>query len=95
MRAICKQLVEGRVALDEVQGDALARRADQAQEYATRDEGFFRNILLLITQERKLRREAARDASDQAQEALRRVEALDQRLQRIAASRFGARVVTL
>jgi GTPase SAR1 family protein len=95
MRAVCKQLVDGRRAFEARHGDALTERAEQQQEYATRDEGFIRNLWLLVSRERRVRERAALDASEQAQQALRRVDALDSRLKQIAAARFGPRVVTL
>jgi hypothetical protein len=91
MRAICKQLVEGRRLIDEEEGAILTERAAQAQVYAQRDEGFFRNLLIMVNGERKARRRAASDRSGEAQEVARRVAALKSELKRIAGSRFGPR----
>lgn len=95
MRAVCKQLVHGRRMLDAKEGESLSERADQAREYATRDEGFFRNIWLLINGERAARREAARSSREDAEETERRVAALDSVLKQIAGSRFGPRADNL
>jgi GTPase SAR1 family protein len=94
MRAICKQLVEGRRLLDVKQGEVLDERASIASEYAGRNEGFFRNIWLVISRERKAREEAARVAGGEARENARRVAALDSVLKQIAAGHFGPRVKT-
>jgi hypothetical protein len=91
MRAICKQLVDGRLQLDAHQNELLARHAMQDDEYANRDEGFFRNIWLLANGERRARRRVAQQSAGAAQEVSRRVAALDARLKQIAASRYGPR----
>jgi GTPase SAR1 family protein len=95
MRAICKQLVEGRRLLDVQQGDALDERSKRAHDYAHQNEGFFRNLWLVVSRERKAREEAARSASGEAKENARRVAALDRVLKQIAAGRFGPRIKTL
>jgi len=95
MRAICKQLVQGRRVLEAERGDALTEQAVQAQHYAQQNEGFFRNLWIMINGERRAREHAARDRGDEAQEAARRVAALDGVLKQIAASRFGPRADNL
>ena len=91
MRAICKQLVDGRRQLDLRQSEVLAVHAQQDQEYASRNEGFFRNILLLVNGERRARERVARQSAEAVQEVSRRVAALDGVLKQIAASRYGPR----
>ena len=91
MRAICKQLVDGRRVLDSREGEVLAKHAQQDQEYASRNEGFFRNILLLVNGERRARARVARESAEAVQEVSRRVAALDGVLKTIAASRYGPR----
>jgi hypothetical protein len=95
MRTICKQLVQGRRLLDTEHSDALTARAAQASQYAERNEGFFRNVWLMLNGERRLRQRAAEESSKEADEALRRVTALDTILTKIAGSRFGPRVKNL
>jgi hypothetical protein len=94
MRAVCKQLVAGRRMLDAQAEEVLTERAVQAQQYAQRNEGFFRNIWLQVNGERKARARAAQDRGAQAQEAARRVAALDGVLKQIAAGRYGPRAET-
>ena len=91
MRAICKQLVDGRRQLDSRQSEVLAVHAQQDQEYASRNEGFFRNIMLLVNGERRARERVARQSAEAVQEVSRRVAALDGVLKQIAASRYGPR----
>jgi hypothetical protein len=95
MRAICKQLVEGRRQLEVRQGQILDEHASRASVHAGRDEGFFRNLWLMISRERKAREAAALAATEEAKENARRVAALDIVLKQIAAGRFGPRVKTL
>ncbi len=95
MRAVCKQLVTGRRMLDAQTEDVLTERALQAQQYAQRSEGFFRNIWLQVNGERRARSRAALDLSSDAQEQARRVAALDGVLKQIAAGRYGPRAETL
>lgn len=95
MRAICKQLVEGRRIADAAEGQELSARAVQATDYASQDEGFLRNMWLWVSRERKARHDAAREARSEAEEVERRVAALDGVLKQIAGSRFGPRVEIL
>jgi GTPase SAR1 family protein len=95
MRAICKQLVEGRRLLDVRQSEILDEQAAIARGHAELDEGFFRNLWLIISRERKAREEAARIATEEARDNARRVAALDSVLKQIAAGKFGPRVKTL
>jgi hypothetical protein len=94
MRAICKQLVAGRRMLEVRDEDVLSERAAQALQYAQRNEGFFRNVWLQLNGERTARARAASDRSAEAQEAARRVAALDGVLKQIAAGRYGPRAET-
>lgn len=91
MRAICKQLVEGRRMLDAEQAEVLGDRAAQARAFAQRNEGFFRNLWILANGERSARRTAARQSSEAEQDVKRRVAALTSVLKQIAGSRFGPR----
>jgi hypothetical protein len=95
MRAVCKQLVAGRRMLGARDEEVLTERAAQAQVYAQRNEGFFRNVWLQLNGERKARARIASDQSVQAQEAARRVAALDNVLKQIAAGRYGPRAENL
>jgi hypothetical protein len=95
MRAICRQLVQGRRLLDAREGEELSDRADQARDYATRDEGFFRNIWMMFNGERNARRLAAQSSREEAEETERRVKALDSVLKQIAGGRLGPRAETL
>jgi GTPase SAR1 family protein len=95
MRAICRQLVQGRRMLNAEQGEILSERAAQARQYADRNEGFFRNIWIQLNGERRMRDAAAQSLDREAQETWRRVAALDTQIEQIAASRFGPRVQEL
>jgi hypothetical protein len=95
MRAVCRQLVQGRRMLSAEQGETLTDRAQQALRYAERDEGFFRNIWIWLNGERAAREQAARSRGREAEEAWRRVAALDVVLEQIASARYGPRVQEL
>jgi hypothetical protein len=95
MRAMCRQLVQGRRMLTADEGETLTARAEQARQYAARDEGFFRNIWMWINGERDARERAAQTRGREAEEAWRRVAALDVVLEQIASARYGLRVQEL
>jgi hypothetical protein len=92
MRAVCRQLVEGRRALSAEQGEELSYRAAQARQYAERDEGFFRNVWIWLNGERGIREQNASARGREAADAVARVAALDTQLKRIAAQPDGKRV---
>lgn len=92
MRALCRQLIMARKVLDEEQSRSLDSAATQAQSYQDRNEGFFRNLVLWATRERVTRRESTLAKTREAEDAWRRVAALDTVLEKIAATPYGPRV---
>lgn len=95
MRAMCRQLMLGRRMLSSEHGEGLTQRAEQARRYAERDEGFFRNIWIWLNGERSARERAAKTSGREAEEAWRRVAALDAVLEQIASARYGRRAQEL
>lgn len=95
MRALCRQLIAGRRIVSAEYGETLTGEAEQARMYAERREGLFRDMWLWISTERRTRRLAAQAHSREAEEAWRRVAALDTVLEQIAAVRYGPRVYVL
>ncbi|MBX6167213.1 MAG: hypothetical protein IRY84_06200 [Thermobispora bispora] len=95
LTAITQQLIDGKRLIAEQESKQLHENANEAMAFANRHEGFFRNIWLMINGERALRRRAAEQASLEAHEALRRVNALDKVLTTIAERRYGPRVQKL
>jgi hypothetical protein len=95
MRALCRQLVQGRRMLSAIESEDLHQLADQAHQYAVQREGFFRDIWLWLNQERAARQRAALSRDQDAQEASRRVAALDAVLDKIAMARYGPRAQEL
>ena len=95
MRALCRQLIAGRRMVNAEYGEILTGEAEQARRYAERKEGLFRDLWLLISTERRTRRLAVETRSQEAEEAWRRVAALDTVLEQIAAVRYGPRVYVL
>lgn len=95
MTAVSQQLMQGKrtMTADDTADQIL--RAQQAQALADRSEGFFRDVLMWLNRERQARREAADQEDRAAQEAARRLQALDTALEKIAARKFGPRVQRL
>jgi hypothetical protein len=95
MRAVCRQLVAGRRIVSAEEGEQLVGRAEQARSYADRREGLIRDMWLLISRERQARRRMAQTSSREAEEAWRRVAALDTVIEQIAAVGYGPRAHVL
>lgn len=92
MTALARQLIQGKRMAAQAEKEERRADADQAWELARRREGFFRDIWLWLSGERELRRQVAEQRDWAAQEALRRVEALDAVLEKIANRGHGKRV---
>ncbi len=95
MTAVSQQLMQGKrtMTADDTADQIL--RAQQAQALADRSEGFFRDVLMWLNRERQARRDAADREDRAAQEATRRLQALDTALEKIAARKFGPGVQRL
>ncbi|HEU0089016.1 MAG TPA: hypothetical protein VFQ77_15435 [Pseudonocardiaceae bacterium] len=92
LMALCRHLVAARrkVELEDAEGKEL--KASQAQAYADKDEGLFRNMWYHINGERKRRAAAAAARTQDAIDAQKRVTALTEIIADLAERDPGSRV---
>ena len=86
VRAICRHLVTGRSLLVGEDSDIPTAPAAQAPESAMPNEGFFHGIAPWLSNERSARQTAARAGTAETQQAVHRMAALANALERIAST---------
>jgi hypothetical protein len=90
--ALCKHLVAAKQRVESDVADQKRSAADQAREYAERDEGFIRNIWYHLSGERARRTHTALVSGHRAGEADARVSALADVVADLARRDPGGRV---
>jgi hypothetical protein len=90
--ALCRHLVAARQRVEADQAEGRKQEAEQAREYAAKDEGFFRNIWYHLNGERARRATAAVTSGHEADDAAARVSALTDVVAELAARDPGGRV---
>ncbi len=92
LRALCRLLVEARKVAEVQAGSAIDQDVQQSRAYAERHEGFLRNMMLWVTRERQTRQQLVLARTRDADEVWRRVNALDEVIQKTASAPYGKRV---
>ena len=90
--ALCRHLVDAKKRAEAQIADRLAANAENARMHAEKDEGFIGNIALWLFRGRTRRRAVAAARESEASDQRRRVESLEETVERLAARELGPRV---
>jgi hypothetical protein len=90
--SLCRHLVEAGRQVESVIASKMESNAAKAKQFAEQDEGFFGNIWLWLSGERKRRKDAAEAWQTIAAAQRRKVESFDETIARLASRDFGPRV---
>jgi hypothetical protein len=95
MRAMCRQLVQGRRMLDAERSEIRAGHVSLGREHERRSRRFFRSTGTRPGADRSVAGPTAQSQAREAEDTRRRVAAMDAILHQIAESPYGPRTETL